>query len=481
MVLVLHSKGPSQKEWEENREIITRLYNATTAAHVQELMIRRGFRATGKMYKTHFKKWGLSKYTKASEKERRIQAMRELNPILRPQQTLPKLNDREMRKLIRYMKKMGKLPLSSERWKNKHSNGLTKKALTTLMRRHSADGTYDNSESTESRQLMLSKISNCCTDPHIPSHCHSLQTTSFVHTTTNGSVDMYLLFQSVQKACMLPPPPTQSHISKVFWGHIKQAIYLLRISSSARAWSTLNDAYSLANAALQTANTCTFAREILATLSPVNTRSSLDVRQQIVGYLADMSVISIGPSHPITVILRQLCSDEQTRDVSEKCLAFMADLAEASHDQQLQNLKVDAQLSISRLLRKDGEYESAMGLARSAHLAAVNCFGPNSIQAVSALRQQEHIFTDMGSYIEGLNICFSVINLAGSDMWNRNPGPIHESIIYTMEDIAQIYESLGNYEARGTWLRRAVSAAQSVWGDSVATSHIVDKLIGTVA
>lgn len=46
MVLIVLSRGPSSEEWEENRAIITDLYKTTTVVHLQELMIKRGFKAT---------------------------------------------------------------------------------------------------------------------------------------------------------------------------------------------------------------------------------------------------------------------------------------------------------------------------------------------------------------------------------------------------------------------------------------------------
>lgn len=40
------SKGPSNEEWEANRDIITQLYKTKTAANVREVMNKRGFNAT---------------------------------------------------------------------------------------------------------------------------------------------------------------------------------------------------------------------------------------------------------------------------------------------------------------------------------------------------------------------------------------------------------------------------------------------------
>jgi lipopolysaccharide biosynthesis regulator YciM len=49
---------------------------------------------------------------------------------------------------------------------------------------------------------------------------------------------------------------------------------------------------------------------------------------------------------------------------------------------------IKIQLVISRLLRKDGEYDKAIRLAQHAHGTAIDAFGPASVQACMALREQ---------------------------------------------------------------------------------------------
>lgn len=51
-----------------------------------------------------------------------------------------------------------------------------------------------------------------------------------------------------------------------------------------------------------------------------------------------------------------------------------------------------------------------------------------------------------------------------------------QATVHTMEDIAGIYEKLGNIEARRLWLNRAAVSAQCSWDDTVVTAHIMDKI-----
>ncbi|KAF4624455.1 hypothetical protein G7Y89_g13716 [Cudoniella acicularis] len=400
MESVSWSEGPPQDEWERHRKIITYLHPVITAAQLRELMILRGFRATDTMYKRQFKKWGLSKYTKAREKDRLI--------------------------------------VASE---------------------HSLN--YSTWQRAEFPAFTTSS---------------SLSQASFSVTTANGrgAVDMRFLFRSVKTSCSYFMPDFMinefSAAAGVFWRNIKQAIHLLRIASPTRAWSSLNEAFDVAGSALLAADIGSFVREILTTLCPVNTRACFYVRQQIIQSLTGMAQIKLGACHPITVVLQQLLFDSSTRDVSERCLAYMVEVATPSKDPSALSAGVKAQLSISRLLRKDGEFDSAMRIAQHAHAMAVVAFGHNSVKVCWALRQQEHICIDTENYMKALNICFSIMAVGEFDF--------AEVQMSTKEDIAHIYERLGDMGKRADWLCQAEENARLLWGNGVATGHIIDKING---
>lgn len=412
------------------------------------------------MYEARFKKWGLSKYMKASEKDKYLQAILQASTSTESEPQFAGLGESELSKLIRHLRKKRQVQVQKDAGPQQ----------TEESSRRNIPMSKGFSESDRSKAMLGIEAGPALSIP--------LYSASFMHPTSHGSVDMQLLFQGVRASCCGSPSsrdPQSLVVNKSFWSNIKQAIYLFRISSETRAWPTLGDAYATAGEALRSVDGSLFVHEILATLSPANTKESPLIRLQIIQYLANMSLITLGDKHPITVVLSQLYYDDVgKRDVSERCMEYMIYLATTnSHDEPaLKSLALDAQISIIRLLRKDDEHKGALQAAQLAHAKAASVYGPSSPQAISALRQQEHVHIDSGNHVEALETCFSIINLTGFG---------EKSAIHTMEDIAYIYEKLGNVEARAQWLSRAAVSAQCLWGESVATSHITDKILGTVA
>lgn len=427
------------------------------------------------MYKTQFKKWGLSKYMKALEKEKLIKVICELNeaiPFIRHDQ-LPKLGDMELRKLARYIK----TELSKRSKKQRHH---TTRRAGYLNAAEPLDevGAYTNFGAflTTASGNFLSD--STCQHEEFPAfiiHSSLLSPISFGLTIANSDVDMKFLLQSVQTSCsyFIPDCGGFSAAANVFWRNIKYAIHLFRIDSPPRALSALGEAYAAAERALLTADICSFVRNVLTTLSPVNTRACPYLRKQIIQRLTGIAQEKLGKYHPIAIVLQQLHFDGSTRDVSERCLAYMVEVATSSQDQLVLGAAIKAQLSISRLLRKDGEFDNAMRIAQHAHETAIAAFGHASVEACLALREQEHICINTENFMEALNICFLIMEQRGFDSADVR--------ILTKEDIAYIYERLGDMGKRAAWLRQAGESARQLWGDCVATHHIIDKLGGLVA
>lgn len=429
------------------------------------------------MYDTRFKKWGLSKYMKASEK---TQYLHNIIQATQGSSQLPEVGDLELFKILRHLRRMH----HQETRRDTHS--------------HEARNSQETDQKTASAEKLAEELAESIDSSNMSDHDHQsvhqsrkfttdeeitpgltnslvLYSTSFGCQTTQGSVDMHRLLLGVQASCTTKSRALDPHsvlANKAFWSTVKQAIHLFRTSCHARAWPTLDCAYNMAGDALRFPDISSFVHEALATLSPTNTKESPLIRLQLLRYLANLSSISIGECHPITTILEQLCLDDiHKRDVSERCLEYVAHLASADDGEYGHCLALNAQLSISRLLRKDNDHDAALRIAQAVHTKAVAAFGNGSKPVVKALRQQVHVLIDAEDYTGALEKCLSVVSLTGFDT---------SDAIYTMEDLAHIYGKLGNMEARRQWLNRAAVSAQCLWGDAVATAHITDKILGIV-
>jgi tetratricopeptide (TPR) repeat protein len=426
------------------------------------------------MYKRQFKKWGLKKYMTSTEKFKHIQTIGEFDDAAMSSvrhDRLPGLGAMELRKLLRYIK-------TELRERTKTQSGYSNERAEVLYNTElledvalcsdssaisAATPAYTLDESMRQR-LYSSMI-----------HSESPFLTNSGLARANSEVDIQILLRSVQISCSYyTPNVSQSSVAAaIFWDNMQNAVYFFRINSYPRALEALNNAYESSEGALLTPDICSFIRKLLATLSPVNTRACPYIRHQIILRLTGTAWDKLGQYHPITILLQQLRFDTATREVSEICLAYMVEITTSGQDQSMLRTAINAQLSISRLMRKDGEFDNAMRIAEHAYGTALVSFGQTSLEACLALRQQEHICIDIASFERALNICFLIMNQAGSDLL--------EVRIHTAEDIAHIYEQLGDMEKRAEWLHQAKEAACLLWGDCVATQHIMDKQGGFIA
>ncbi|KAK6063078.1 hypothetical protein SCUP515_12746 [Seiridium cupressi] len=478
MVETVATESPSRQEWEENRESIIKLYKATTATQVQKVMLDRGFKATLQMFKSKFRKWGVSKYMKASEKDRYIKAIRTSGHHASPSSDHPDIGVDELRKIARHLKLQHR---DRSRGARKESyRGKAAQATQALTKPTNNDGAF-NRQLDGATIRKPSSYAACQFHFQNPVLHANLYRSGSIHRSENGHIDMYNLIRSVETACTLYFPGPISDTGQSFWTQIKHAIYLFRIGSNTRAWSALHEACDRAEKALQTTPVLEFMMETLATLSPSNTRSCWQIRQKVTEYLSSLARIDLGDQHPINVMLVQLARDSRTRDISERGLLAISNLCGSSRDKAKRAVALDARLSTCRLLRKDEEYDRALTVASQAYGSALDTFGSRSRLALSALRQKEHILIDVGKPREALEICFSILNETGFDVHSNSDQQPFGHVIHTMEDIAYIYENLGDEQSRKFWLQRAASSAETLWGESVATAHIMDKLHGTVS
>jgi hypothetical protein len=291
-----------------------------------------------------------------------------------------------------------------------------------------------------------------------------------------GVLDVRLILSSVRDSCLVDGFSTTRSIgAEQFWKGIKQSVYLVKTPSQARAWSVLDHAYDKASEALLTSDVITLLREIFATLSPGNNSAFPAIRMQILRFLSDLATSRLGILHPVAVILQQLQYDGQSREVSQRCLSYMVEVLSSDH-KAFHPKAFKAQVSIVRLLRLDYEYDQALMLAQRLWTSAQDQYGRNSWEANTAARQLEHIYIDLGHLYCALDVCFSVVGQDTGLAEQQFRGQVNECWVYTMEDIAEIYQKLGNMGLSIAWLKEAEKSARLLGKEWIGAAHIGDKL-----
>ena len=263
-----------------------------------------------------------------------------------------------------------------------------------------------------------------------------------------------------------------------FWSDLKQGIYLLKISSFERAFPVLRGAGELANGAFEE-NSLAFVQEIFSSLSPSNTATCPGLRMSLLRVFSDFASQKFEQNDPIVILCRELQNDCKSQEVSERALSFMLDnLVSLRGTSYALSFKV--QTSLIRLLRRNKDYARAGDLGQK-FISSSNCtFGVNSIPARLAARELEHVLMDEQEWHKALEVCYSIVGQRPSSFQLAEPYHRDECAVRTMEDIAKIHENLGDTKSCIAWLIQAANTSWLLFGSCIATTHIIDKLVGAL-
>ena len=274
--------------------------------------------------------------------------------------------------------------------------------------------------------------------------------------------------------------------STLFWANVKNGIYLLKIGGKfpdkhQRAVKAFSEANSLALSAMFS-EPLDFIREILATLSPTNTSINPPLRIQILSYLGEVAFSLFGPTHPITVLCQALRDDHNDPFVSQNALTLMYELfcTRLGNSHTATYRLMDTYIT---LVRRSGELQAAKLLASNALDLAQLDHGPESDQARGAAVELAHILTKLGEHGKTLSLRLGVVERpaprSGRDEADSRFGCRYHTdgiAVHTMEDVAEYYVRFRDVGLGIKWLTRARNIALAIWGDCVPTAHITDKL-----
>ena len=260
-----------------------------------------------------------------------------------------------------------------------------------------------------------------------------------------------------------------------FWNELKHGIYFLKISCSERAFPALQNAGQQASGAFKD-SPVSFILEILSTLSPVNTALCAPLRFSLLNMLHILARESFRDAHPVTQLCSYLRKDQGSQEVSERALAFMTDLLVSIHGISCE-MSLKAELALIEMLRRSKQHERAASRARRLLSISITSFGAQSLSARRVARKLEHILIDQNDWQQALEVCFSIVGQTNSVVGAVQPRYHDEGAVQTMEDIAKIFDKIGDSKSCVSWLMQAANSALATWGPDTATLHIIDKLV----
>ena len=261
-----------------------------------------------------------------------------------------------------------------------------------------------------------------------------------------------------------------------FWNELKQGIYLLKISCNEIAIPVLRGAGELASEAF-TQDPLLFIQELFSTLSPVNTVLCPGVRQCLLRVFSFYAAQSFGRTHVLTVLCSESQKDCGSQEVSERALSFMVDLL-VSIQGTSHILTFKAQTALIRIHRRSESFDAAAARAQTLLSGSVGVFGSHSLSARLAAREFEHVLMDQDEWQQAREVCLSIVGQHTSSLHEHVEPQYHDKCaLHTMEDLAKIFEHLGEHNLCIAWLTQAADNALSLWGSCFGTTHIIDKLV----
>lgn len=178
------------------------------------------------------------------------------------------------------------------------------------------------------------------------------------------------------------------------------------------------------------------------------------------------------------VILSTLHNGMDSTDWSIKALTCIVDRL-CANLHPTNELRVLGQRRLIALLRRNRDYDKALSVCNKALIDIRSALGPGSLQEGKISRLLEHIYMDQEDWPSALSVCFDIVGQHFDETTGSNPDPqCHdECAVWTMEDIAKIYERNENLEMAIAWLKQARISGGMCWDSGEGLEHIHDKLV----
>jgi hypothetical protein len=271
--------------------------------------------------------------------------------------------------------------------------------------------------------------------------------------------------------------PTGGPTTK-FWGDIGYAIYLLKVSSPARAWPTFDRACNSISSL--DFDPSYWVQAMLTLLSPVNTKYCPELRIELLHYVGSVVEVKYSGAHPVATMAKCLLDDGQSREISERSLRYMLELFTSQLGPcHARSVKVHTELV--RLIRRDGDLPAAHRIGQQLLEVVQSGYGITSLEARKAARVLEHVLMDNAEWKKALQLCFFIVGQDEASNAAVAPSYTDECAIYTMEDISKIYGTLGDVASSVVWLEKAILLAWAIRPvDWIGAEHISDKLDGVL-
>ncbi|KAM0510851.1 hypothetical protein ACHAPE_010477 [Trichoderma viride] len=242
-----------------------------------------------------------------------------------------------------------------------------------------------------------------------------------------------------------------------FWTECSNSIYFFKISDLPKAQWSLQKSLTVNPGDVFVEGSAVVLIEILSTLSAINIAVSPQVRKTLLAHLYNLAIKNLPRRSPIVVVVCRLYEGMDSVDCMwlVRALTFIEDRLRANFDPANQ-LRLLAEERLITLLSHGHCYDEALRFCNDTMQGIKAALGPDSPQERQLARRLEHIYIDQCGWDMALDVCFKIVDQRLFDSTKEpmpDPQSHDECAVWTMEDIAKIYNCVGNFKLAIVWLK----------------------------
>lgn len=251
-----------------------------------------------------------------------------------------------------------------------------------------------------------------------------------------------------------------------FWTECSDSIYFFKISNLPKAQRSLQKSLTVNPGDVFVEGSAIVLIEVLSTFVPINTavihRSGRCCSRISTTWPSRTCLDRV----PIVVVVYRIYEDMDSADWSVRALTFIADCLRANLDPANQ-LRLLAEERLVTLLRRGHYYDEALRVCNDTMQGIKTVLGPDSPQERQLARRLEHIYIDHCEWDLALDVCFKIVDQRLFDS-TKEPMPDSQShdecAVWTMEDIAKIYDCVGKFKLAIAWAEASKSWRRHLLG-----------------
>ncbi|EXJ70141.1 uncharacterized protein A1O5_06208 [Cladophialophora psammophila CBS 110553] len=313
--------------------------------------------------------------------------------------------------------------------------------------------------------------------PKLVGFGHESPVLSFIKDQINDAADSIVLaaeaFITSFSDIMTPPPldPSDTSIKQIkpfrrrkdyIWTQFQHGLNLLEQGEVQNAFADFQRGCAMAEEYLIRPSEYTLV-SLLLVMGNRRWNRHRQVWESVLQFMSSMSAKALGNQHPLTHIMSRVVDWNTMRGVAQPCLNAMLDLYRRTR--LLGPAHPDVlllQQTRSVELMRAGEFERSESLIHECCRVSRHVYGASSLATRICLRRLGNLYVEQGRWDDAESAFETILALDSQE--NSYQGPVHESSIFTCQNLSLVNCRRGDLEKSDYWARQELDLALKIYG-----------------